>query len=206
MVVRDQLVEALQARLDTDFIDPTKNAASGVSPASITYGVTAVPASGTTADALRADFKDVMAQFAAANNPPAQGVWIMPTVQALGISLLTNALGQPEFPGVTMNGGTLFGMPVIVSDYVPHTTSGGYIVLANASDIYFADEGGFTVDMSSEASVEMESEPDDPVTASTVMVSLWQHNLIGFRAERTLNWAKRRTSAVAMISGANYGG
>lgn len=206
MVVRDQLVEALQARLDTDFIDPLKDASAGVSPASITYGVSAISASGTTADALRADFKDVMAQFAAANNPPAQGVWIMPTVQALGISLLTNALGQPEFPGVTMSGGTLFGLPVIVSDYVPHTTSGGYIVLANASDIYFADEGGFTVDMSSEASVEMESEPDDPVTASTVMVSLWQHNLIGFRAERTVNWAKRRASAVAMISGANYGG
>jgi len=206
MVVRDQLVEANQARIDIDFIDPTKTADPGISPASITNGAPTVSASGVTADHLRADFKDVMALFAEAKNPPASGVWIMPTVQALGISLLTNALGQPEFPGITMNGGTLFGLPVLVSDYVPHATSGGYIVLVNASDIYFADEGGFAVDMSGEASLQMDSTPDEPTSASTVLVSLWQRNLLGFRAERTLNWAKRRASAVAMISGANYGG
>src|SRR5690625_5756789 len=72
----------------------------------------------------------------------------MPTTTALALSLMQNPLGQSEFPGITMNGVTLFGLPVIVSQYVP----AGTVVLVNSSDIYFADEGGVAVDMSREAS------------------------------------------------------
>ena len=51
----------------------------------------------------------------------------------------------------------------------------------------------------------MSDAPDNPATASTVMTSLWQNNLIGLRAERTINWGKRRAEAVEYINGANYG-
>ena len=33
------------------------------------------------------------------------------------------------------------GMPVIVSDYLPADSGGGMVVLVNANDIYFADDG-----------------------------------------------------------------
>ncbi|MNV94474.1 hypothetical protein D3C71_1892750 [compost metagenome] len=59
--------------------------------------------------------------------------------------------------------------------------------------------------MSTEASLQMDNEPDNPSTASTVMVSLWQRNLVGFRAERTINWARRRTSAVSYLTGVSWG-
>ena len=204
MLVRDQLVAACAARLDTDFIDPAKTAVSGVSPASITQGVSAPNSAGTDEDGVRADIQTIMATFLDANNAPQTGVWIMRPTVALALGLMTNGLGQKSFLGIGVNGGEFAGLPVITSNYVPSPTAGDYLILVNAQDIYLADEGGFTLDMSTEASLQMDSEPTDPVTDSTVMVSLWQHNLIGFLCERTINWTKARATAVAMVDTVNY--
>jgi HK97 family phage major capsid protein len=214
MIVRDQLAAALRARLDTDFVDPTKTASSGVSPASITNGVTAVNSSGNDADAVRTDIRALFGAFIAANNAPTSGVWVMTATTALALSLMNNALGQAEFPGITMNGGSLFGLPVIVSEYVPTTvtsppagTDGALVALVNASDVYLGDEGGLSVDMSMEASLEMDSAPSHESTTPTAasLVSLWQTNSVGFRAERTINWMKRRTEAVQVLDQVTWG-
>lgn len=215
-ILRDQLAAALKARLDIDFIDPAKSASAGISPASITNGLTFIISTGNAADNVREDIRKIFAAFIAANNAPTSGVWIMPASTALALSLLVNPLGQPEFPGITMNGGTFYGLPVIVSEYVPtaydpdgagSNVAGSIVALVNAQDIYFADDGEIMVDMSREASLEMADNPahdsDTPTGAS--LVSLWQTNSVGFRAERTLNWKKRRTSAVAALASVNWG-
>lgn len=204
-IIRDQLAAALRERLDIDFISPLKAAVAGISPASILNGVAGIPSSGNTADDVRADIKALFTAFIAANNAPTSGVFIMSSVTALALSLMLNPLGQSEFPGISMNGGTLFGLPVIVSQYVPTDSGGSLVALINASDIYLGDEGGIDLSMSTEASLQMDSAPDNPSTASTVMVSLWQRNLVGFRAERTLNFVRRRDSAVAWIDNVNWG-
>lgn len=207
MILRDSLAAALRERLDTDFVNPAKSASTGVSPASITNGISPISATGTgDADDVRADVQALFQAFIDANNPPTSGVFIMPASLALALSLMLNPLGQPEFPGINMMGGTFFGLPVIVSEYVPTVTGGSYVALVNASDIYMADDGGINVDMSREASLEMATDPtmtaDSPTEQTTV--SLWQTNAVGFRAERTINWARRRSSAVALLSGANW--
>ncbi len=202
-IVRDQLAAALRARLDTDFIDPAKAAVEGVSPASILNGVAGIASSGNTSDAVRADLRALFGAFIASNNAPTTGVFLMEATTALALSLMTNPLGQPEFPGITMNGGTLSGLPVIISEYVPN----GVVALVNASDIYLADEGDIDVDMSTEASLEMDSAPTGDSVAPTAaeLVSLWQTNSVGFRAERTVNWSRRRASAVAYLTGVAWG-
>lgn len=208
VLLRDQLASALRERLDRDFIDPTKAAAAGVSPGSIINGITAIASSGTDADHVRTDIKAIFAAFIAANNAPTSGVWIMSAVTALALSQMTNPLGQSEFPGITMTGGALAGIPVIVSQYVPLSGAapqGGTVILVNASDIYLGDEGGIDLSMSTEASLQMDNAPDSPATAATVMVSLWQQNLVGFRAERAINWSRRRVSAAAWLSGVKWG-
>ncbi|ORL58105.1 phage major capsid protein [Pseudomonas putida] len=206
VIIRDQLAAALRERLDIDFIDPAKAAVSGVSPASILNGVAGIPASGTgTAEDVRADIRALFGAFIAANNAPTSGVWLMPATTALALSLMVNPLGQAEFPGISMTGGTLFGLPVIVSEYIPSDSSGSIVALVNASDIYLGDEGGIDLSMSTEASLQMDSAPDNPTTATTVLVSLWQRNLVGFRAERAINWARRRATAVAYLTGVNWG-
>lgn len=203
-LIRDNLADAIAARLDTDFINPAKAAVAGVSPASITNGLTAVVSTGGDADAIRADVRALMATFIAAQNAPTSGVWIMGTLTALGLSMMVNPLGQPEFPGITMTGGTFQGLPVIVSDYI----GAGVVVLANASDIYLADEGGVQVDMSREASLEMADNPahnSDTPTGATSLVSMFQTNSVAFRVERFINWQRRRASAVAILTGATWG-
>ena len=200
-MIRDQLAAAITSRLDTDFINPAKAASAGVSPASILNGVTAIASTGADAEGVRNDVRLLFAAFIAANNAPTSGVFIMAATTALALSLMQNPLGQSEFAGLSMSGGTFMGLPVIVSQYVPS----GTVALVNANDIYLADEGGIELAMSTEASLQMDSAPDNPATATTVLVSLWQRNLIGFRAERTINWARRRVSAVAHLSGVTWG-
>lgn len=204
-IIRDQLAAALRARLDIDFIDPDKAAVADVSPASILNGVAGIPSSGTDADAVRADVKAVFGAFIAANNAPTSGVWIMSATTALALSLMRNPLGQVEFPGIGMTGGTFEGLPAIISEYVPADSSGGLVALVNANDIYMGDEGGIDLSMSTEASLQMDNDPANPTVAATVLVSLWQRNLVGFRAERTINWARRRASAVAYLTGVLWG-
>jgi HK97 family phage major capsid protein len=199
--VRDSLRDALTATQDTAFFDPTNGGTPGVKPASITNGAAAIASPGTDADSIRLGVRALFQKFIEADNPPEAGVWIMSTTNALALSIMTNALGQREFPGITMTGGTFEGMPVIASRY-----AGTNVALVNASDIYEADDGGVAVDMSREASLQMDDNPDNPSTASTVMVSLWQRNLVGLRAERTINWKRRRASAVAYLTGVNWGG
>lgn len=213
-IVRDQLAAALQERLDIDFIDPAQAAVPDVAPASITNGISAIPSVGQQAAAVRQDVAALIGAFLAANNPPTNGVLIMSSAAALALSIMQNPLGQPEFSTVTINGGSLFGMPIIVSNHVPEVTGGSYVILVNASDIYLADEGGIRVDVSREASLQMDDAPTNtpnsigasPQTITeTSMVSLWQTNNVGFRAERTINWSRRRESGVAYLSGVNWG-
>jgi hypothetical protein len=209
-LIRDELAAALRERLDIDFIDPGKAAVSNVSPASITNAATPIPSAGSDAEDVRADIRTLFGAFIAANNPPSSGVWIMSATTALALSLMQNPLGQTEFPGIGMSGGMLFGLPVIVSEYAVIDTEGALVILANASDIYLGDEGGVDVSVSTEASLEMDNAPTNAsapsgAVAETTMVSLWQTNSVGFRAERAINWALRRTDSVQYIEGVTWG-
>lgn len=207
LLVRDDLTKAIVQFMDSQFVDPTK-AANDVSPASITNGVTAKIPTGTDSDHLRADLGTLFADFLDSNLSVSSAVLIMQQQLAMRISLMRNALGQKEFPDINMNGGFLEGLPVIASEGVPATggspTDGSPIIMASATDILLADDGNVTIDASREASLQMESTPDSPPTTSTVLTSLWQHNLMAIRAEREINWKKRRTDAVAYISNAKY--
>ncbi|HDZ55380.1 MAG TPA: phage major capsid protein [Pseudomonas xinjiangensis] len=204
-IVQADLAASIAQFLDESFIDPTRAEVADVSPASITNGVTPIIASGTTVDALKADVKALFTAFIAANLTPAGGVWVMTPTIALTFSMMQNALGQPEFPGIDMNGGTFFGLPVIVSESVPANagvgTEGARIVLVKTSEILLADDGGVTLDVSREASLQMDSAPADGATA---LVSLWQNHMVALRAERYINWKRRRPQAVGYIDSANY--
>ncbi|HAT3927588.1 TPA: phage major capsid protein [Citrobacter koseri] len=196
-LVRNALAEAVIARLDTDFINPAKAEVANVSPASVTNGIVAIPSTGDP----DADAEAAFAQFVLNNLQPTGGVWIMSSTNALALSMKKNALGQKMYPEMTLLGGTFQGLPAIVSQY-----AGTNLTLLNAPDIYLADDGGVAVDMSREASLEMESEPtgDSITPTGTELVSMFQTNSVAIRAERWINWKRRRTAAVAVISGVNY--
>lgn len=204
-LVRDGLRDAIVERLDIDFTNPAKALVAGVSPASITNGVTPLVPTGTgTVDNMRTDIQAMFAAYIAANMAPTSGVWIMSSMGALQISMMTNPLGQPEYSGISMNGGTLFGLPVIVSDYI----AAGTVILANAQDIYLADDGEVMLDASREASIEMNDAPvaNSNTGAGASMVSMFQTHSMAIRGIRAVNWQKRRAAAVQIITNARWAG
>lgn len=204
-IIRNELVNGCARFLDGQFIDPSVAAVSNVSPASITNGISALAGlpSGSTAADFRADMADLLAAFINDNQDPSNLVILMSATTAMGLSLMVNALGQTEFPTLSMNGGTLFGRPVVVSETVADR-----IIVANASDLLVADDGGFSIDVSDQAAVQMSSTPvtgAESPAETPVIRSFWQDNLVGLRVERYITWKRARTSAVQWIDNVTYG-
>jgi hypothetical protein len=204
-LVRDELRNALVELIDESFIDPANAGSANVEPAAITNGADAIAASGTgDADDIRLDIRSLIQKFLNNNQENSEIVLIMRAGDAMAASFLVNALGQPEFPNIAMGGGTLAGLSVITSQKV----ASGNVIAVQPSEIYFADEGGFMVDVSREASLQMLDNPtNDSVTPTpTTMVSMFQTNSVAFRVERILNWSLRRTTAVTYLTGVAWGG
>lgn len=207
--VRNDLTRAITQFLDAQFIDPAVAAVANVSPASVTNGSTVVDSTGTTAAAFLTDMGTALAVFTAANLGLGGITIVMTETQAVRLSMILNSFGQPQFPGITSTGGTIFGFPIVTSENIPAeggSPAGNRIVLLKAGEILMADDGGVVIDSSREASVQMNTTPDNPATASTVLISLWQNNLVGVKVERFINWLKRRTAATVVIEGAVYTG
>lgn len=190
--VRRDLIEQIARFMDQQFLDPTITA-TATRPASITNGVVAPNASGTDADALYVDLNGALATFDNADMSTASLVIIMPPALARGISTLRNALGQFEFSGLSVMGGTLAGFPVIVSSSAP----AGTLIIVAQSEILLADDGQVRLDSSNQATLDMAG-------GTSPNYSLWQRNLVGLRAERWVTYKKRRAEAVAMIDTAAY--
>jgi len=197
-IVRDDLAAGMAQFLDQQFITPSVTAVTNVSPASISNGAPNSAASGVTADNVRQDFKAAIASFTAANIPFSGIVLAMNTNLAASLGMMHNALGQPEFPTLSSAGGSLMGIPVVVSDNVPS----GTIFFIKASEILLADDGGVDIAVSREASLQLDTAPATP---PTTMVSLFQQNMVALRVERYITWLRRRTQSVYYLTGANYG-
>ena len=206
-LVRDDLADAVIERMDIDFVDPDKAVGTGASasPASVTNGVTSIPSSGTDADSVRADIAALWAEADATNLPTASAVYITDAKTARALSLLRNPLGATEFPGVTMAGGSIDSVPLIVSNYVPSDSSGSLFILAFASEIYLADDGVVTIDLSKEATIFLDDDAANATPTAAQLVSMFQTNQTAIRAERWVRWQKRRPQAVAFLDGVNWG-
>lgn len=189
--IRDEMIAGIRKFMDEQFLDPAVAASGTTIPASITNGTSALTSSGTSNDNARTDLKALMATFLTANLTLENAAWIMSNTNAFALSMAVNAMGAPLFPGMTAQGGTLFGLPVVTSQ-----SAGTTVALVDQKGILYADEGGVNIDVSREASLEMESSPTDPVVAATVLVSLYQQNLVGIRAERFCTWKRARTASV----------
>lgn len=204
MYIRDSLAQAQAQKVDSTFFS-TASAVSGVSPAGIGQGLSALAPSGTDAAAVRADLMTLYLGFLAAKN--ASGlVQVMTPSMAKAISLLVNALGQKEFPGLRSTGGELEGDTVYTGDNI----TGGDWWLLKPSDIWKIGDSGIDVSMTDQATIEQDSAPagegDTPTAASATLMSLWQTEQIGFKVTRRINFQKRRSSAVALLQNAEYGG
>ncbi len=202
-VVRQDMIDGIAAYLDKRFIDPQYAGVANVSPASITNGVTPIASGGQTIAAVTDDVEGAMTAFVNADLNLARAVWIMHPRTALALSMKRNNQDQFAFPGVMATGGTFFGMPVVTSSaaVAAGSPSEALVVLLDPSEILLADDGGITIDMSQEASLQMSDTPSD---GATTLVSLWQNNMAALRAERFINWRRRRDNAVQVLGNVSW--
>jgi len=194
-LARRDMIAGIAAFIDQQFLDPAVAAVAGVNPGSITNGA---PTAAATTNPL-ADIMGLINHFAT-NNIPVDGLAIvMSPSNALSLSFRTTLDGSPVFPGLSMDGGNYKGIQFITSNVV-----GALVVALQPAYILMADEGGVTIDASREASLQMDSAPASPADATTVMVSLWQMNCVGLRAERFIAWKRANANAVKYLTAAAY--
>lgn len=200
-LIRDELTNAVGATIDSTFVG---NAGAGTgNPAGIRYNISGLSGMSATGDVddIRCDIAVFLKAMVANNLSTAGCFWVMPETTAIDLSMATNAVGAAAFPGVTPTGGTLAGLPVYTSQYMPVASAGATVMLLRGSDIFLADEGGIDVRMSDQASLLMADDAsamDSPTGAgSASLVSMFQTNSVAFLVERHINFARRRAAAVA---------
>ena len=105
---------------------------------------------------------------------------------------------MPLFPSAQGSDPTLYGYPVLTTSALLTTD----VILLDQRQVLLATEGGPTVDVSREASVQADSAPATPPTP---MISLWQQNMIGLRCEQFIYWMRARDQGVVLITGVDWG-
>lgn len=207
-LVRDSLADAVIARVDTDLFDPDLAAVANVSPAGLLNGVSPV-APGIAIDyadpnTVRCAIAQLWAPWDSTFLGARPAYYTTPAVARM-LALSREPLGNAAFPGVSMTGGTLDGVPLRVSQYLANNggSGGAPFILVDESEIFLADDGSVTLDASDVASIEMNDAPtqDSTVPTAASLVSMWQTNSIALRAERFIWWGPRRSGALQWIDG-----
>jgi hypothetical protein len=165
--------------------------------AAMTTGLTPTASAGTTAANALTDIGKLLASVTLGET--SRPYFVMNPARAKSGAMLLTTAGSFAFPALTPLGGSIVGIPVLVSDAV----AAGQVLLVDASGIA-GDSDVITLDASGQAMIQLDDTPDDPVTASTAMTSLWQHNMRAIRASRYFAAERFRTGAVAAISGAAW--
>lgn len=207
--VRQDLIETTATFMDQQFIDPAVAAVADLSPGAITNGAPGKDSSGSSVAQITTDLNDAMTAMAVGLLPQRNRYWVLhPRTKNFLMTLRTS---QDVFAfRDEMIRGMLMGIPFIESTNMPARDQSDpvspesletYIVLVEASEIYLADDGETMLDVSREASLQMD---DAPQAGAQSLVSLWQNNLIGIRAERYAYWVPRRAAAVYVISKVAY--
>jgi HK97 family phage major capsid protein len=190
-LARGDMIAGIAQFIDAQFLDPAVAAVAGINPASITNGA---PTAAATTNPL-ADLMGLINHFAT-NNISVNGVHVvLSPANAMSLAFRSNLDGSPQFPGMTMAGGTYRGLSFVTSN-----AAGTNVTALQPQLVLMADEGGVTIDASREASLQMDSAPASPADATTVYVSMFQTNSVALRAERYINWVKANANAVKYLT------
>jgi HK97 family phage major capsid protein len=204
MLVRDDLVAAIAQYHDQQFSDPTVAPLANIRPGAVTNGtaeqVIVVPSSGLTIANILNDVSALMKAMAAANLPMTAMRWLMTPAARITLQYVRTAMDLPAFPEVGQ--GLFRGIQIIESNNIPTATDATAgqtdLVLLDCSQIFHASDPVVDVQASNEASLQMDTAPATPPAP---LVSLWQQNMLGIRAEQYQYWVRRHDKVVGYISG-----
>lgn len=185
-----ELQQAVTAATDVKFL------------AGLAVGVSPVASAGVTA----ANTFSNLTTLLGAVNPQANAplYLVLTPAAARSLALKADSAGGKVFDQLGINGGTLAGVTVLVTDAMPGTATG---MLIDASGIVAASSE-VAIDVSTQAALQMADNPTNASAAGSPstpvaapLVSMFQTNSVALRGERFFSFAKVRTGAVASVSG-----
>jgi hypothetical protein len=177
-----ELAGAIAAETDRSFL------------AEITAGVSPITPSGTTTiAAVLADIGAALGALALGSKSKAFLVVDQGTAKLW--SLMFSASGTQSFPQMTIGGGMIAGCTVVVSDGLS-----GTLIAFDAAQLA-ANGGNIELDASNQAAIQMDSQPDSPASASTVITDFCSLNLTGLRATRYFGVERLGANAVSKATG-----
>lgn len=192
---RNDVTRSVIERMDASFIDVGNAGVADLEPASVTNSATQIPSTGDPA-------RDAEAAIEAFEGDLASAYWVTDPLTATRFGVARDAGGSSLFPDAGPRGGSILNIPLITSRGSPADSSGGQLALIDASSIAVAIDG-MDIARAEGAALEMSDDPSDP-SAATVLVSLFQSDLIALRATMHANWEVQRAGAVAVVTGALY--
>jgi hypothetical protein len=132
----------------------------------LSAGATSIGSSGVTAENVRSDLRSMLASVT--TNARSALFLLVTSSIAKTLAVLHDNTGGAAFPTLTVNGGSLAGIQVVVSDGVPAST----MLLVDAQQVAAASE---TIQLAAtgEAVAQLDTSPDSPASGSSVMTSLW---------------------------------
>jgi HK97 family phage major capsid protein len=202
----DDLASACAQAIDQAFLDPA-NAGDAETPASITSGITALNSTGATLANVDADLRAMLDQLIYAGSTMQLAQWIMRPLTAAYLSGLRGTGGDLAYPTISVLGGTLLGLPVIVSGSFPDAGSPpvGTIVLVDGSQVCLGDENQAELAISTAAAFQLSDAPTNDASGATATttVSMFQTHSVALRGSRYLNWSLRRPF-VSVLAGVTY--
>lgn len=201
-LIRVDMINQVKKFQDAQFIDPSITG-SALRPQSLLNGKSKVgDGGGATAADFRHDFQTLVAAYLANSQPLSSATILMSETIAAGLAAMQTDLGVRDFPGITAMGGEYMGIPIIASESVSDR-----LVLFNAAEVLLAQEPSIRIDVSTEATLEMDTEPltgESSPVETAVLKSLWQNNLVGIRCEQRIRWQRGRDSAVEWLDNVTY--
>lgn len=197
-LIRNDMVRSVAELSDLTFIGRDNGGIPGRMPASATAGATSIAATTDFADDIGNAIDSFQGDLATAS-------WVLHPKLAAKLGLRAGGRGAAADLGA--RGGSLAGLPAIVSTACSQDSDGHTITLLDAGSICHVDEGA-EIFRSTQASVEMDTTPTGdtitPTAASTAMVSLFQTDSVGMIVSRAINWKVARPGSVICITGADY--
>jgi HK97 family phage prohead protease/HK97 family phage major capsid protein len=199
-VVRRAIIDDTSATLDSVLLDAT--AGDSIRPAGLLNGVSSVASGygGGDHEAVKEDFKALLAPFIAAN--AADGITVvMNPAQGLSISLMD---------GPANNAGWFSEIAKRVNIVEStHATAGRLVAIRN-TDFATATGDVPEFEVSNQATIHMEDaapaeivSATGPTTANPVR-SFWQTDSMGVRMVMDVSWKMARTGMVQWIDGTSY--
>jgi hypothetical protein len=182
----DDMKRAIVDQLDTDFLDPANAGTPGITPPSITNGITPIAATSDPRD-------DLAALVAAFSGDLLSSYFIMQPDVAAKLAL------TGSFPDLGARGGEAAGLPVLTSRNAPIES----VILVDPTGFMVAYDDEILLENGRKGTLQMDTAPTMDATTPTAVqtVSLWETNCVAFRGIGNVAWAEARSGSVAMLQG-----